>query len=98
MTRGALTARFAVLVSEFKLRPWEIADLTPRQVAEVYFHPRDKHGAVQLPEVAPAEGDPAARLGQLLALAPALGLPAAQVEELKRRLEALTNGDAPRAG
>jgi hypothetical protein len=28
----------------FNLRPWEVARLTDRQIAELYFHPRDEQG------------------------------------------------------
>lgn len=31
------------------LRPWEIARLTERQIAEFYFHPRDEHGVLKYP-------------------------------------------------
>lgn len=95
MARGALTAKYAVLVSEFGLKPWEIAQLTPRQIHEVYLHPRDADGVIKVPvAVEKSATDPRARLLQLLALAPVMNLPAEQVAELKRRLEALDNGDA----
>ncbi len=39
----------AALADKFGLRPWEIARLTPRQEAELYFHPRDKEGNLKVP-------------------------------------------------
>ncbi|AWM40307.1 hypothetical protein GobsT_12240 [Gemmata obscuriglobus] len=93
-TPGALTARYAVLVNVHRLRMHEVLDLTPRQVHELYFHPRDRDGAIQLPEGAGDEpADRTARLAQLIALGPALGVPPEQIEELKRRLGAVTDGD-----
>ncbi len=80
-------------MSEFKVPLGEIYDLSPRQVKEIYFHARDKDGAIQVPEGSPGiPGDPRARLQQLLAIAPALGVSAEQLDELKRRLEALNSG------
>ena len=90
MTRGALTARFAVLVSEFKLTLPQIYDLTPRQIEEIYFHPRDPDGGIKAPSEAAVPADPVAKLQQLLGLAAALKLPAEQVEKIKQRIEAAT--------
>lgn len=89
-TPGAIRARYAVLVSEFKLTLDEIYDLTPRQIAEIYFHPRDKHGAIIPPEGdAPPPVDPVARLEQLLALRDLFKFSDEQAAEIRRRLEAL---------
>ncbi|AMV25524.1 hypothetical protein VT84_14090 [Gemmata sp. SH-PL17] len=78
-------------MSEFKLTLPQICDLTPRQIHDVYFHPRDKDGAINGP-AAPQAADPRIKLLQLLALAPALGIKPEKVEEIKRRLESLNNG------
>lgn len=85
-----------MLVSEFGLRPDQIYDLTPRQIQTVYFHARDKDGAIVAPEGAapPVPADPRGRLEHLLALAPVLGIPADQVKLLKAKLEALNSGNA----
>lgn len=40
--------RFAVL-AERGLREWEIAQLSDRYIDEIYFHPRDEHGALIAP-------------------------------------------------
>ncbi|QJW98692.1 hypothetical protein [Frigoriglobus tundricola] len=36
-------------MDKFGLRPWEIARLTDKQIAQVYFHARDEHGALVVP-------------------------------------------------
>lgn len=38
-----------MLADKFGLRPWEIARLSERYIEEVYFHPRDEHGALIVP-------------------------------------------------
>lgn len=50
-TLGVLRAKYAILAEKFGLRPWELQKLTPRQIYEIYFHPRDKDGFVILPTV-----------------------------------------------
>ena len=46
-----------MLVDKFGLRPWEIARLTDRQIAEVYFHARDEHGALVAPSRTPDKSE-----------------------------------------
>jgi hypothetical protein len=43
-------AAFAKLIDHFHLRPWEIRKLTDRQIQELYFHPRDDQGEIELPD------------------------------------------------
>lgn len=55
-----LKAKYAILIDKFNLRPWEIGRLTPRQVEELYFHPRDKDGQIKITGEAQPQGfDPA---------------------------------------
>lgn len=49
MRVGFVTAKFAALVDKFNLDPTQYAALTDRQLHEVYFHPRTKEGAIELP-------------------------------------------------
>lgn len=46
-TKGVLTAKFALLAEHHRLRVHEILQLTPKQVDKIYFHPRDKQGAIK---------------------------------------------------
>lgn len=95
-TPGLLTAKYAALVSDFGLRMHEIYDLTPRQIAEVYFHPRTSDGSIKVPELPLAAG--ADRLSQLFAFASAVGMTVTpeQRAELTRRLEARPHGEPDR--
>jgi hypothetical protein len=43
----------------FHLRPWEIERLDPRQIRNVYFHPRDDKGELERRHQAPAPDGPA---------------------------------------
>lgn len=61
---GALTAKYAVLATEYGLHLDEILGLSPRQREEVYFHPRKEDGTIK----APATAAPGSKLQQLLAL------------------------------
>lgn len=47
---SATRATYAQLVDHFHLTPAEIGELTDRQIAQLYFHPRDKDGAIRRPE------------------------------------------------
>ena len=49
MTVGLVRAKFAVLADHYHLTLDQIADLTDRQISEVYFHARTKEGAVEIP-------------------------------------------------
>ncbi|HEY1188105.1 MAG TPA: hypothetical protein VGE74_10635 [Gemmata sp.] len=95
MAPGTLTAQFAVLVSEYHLTLPEIYALTPRQIHEVYFHPRDEHGGVKMPAGTAPVRTRADGLAQLLALAPMLKVSPGDVERLKRELEATRGGTRP---
>lgn len=53
VARGRMTALVASLVTNFHLKPWEIARLTWRQIAEVYFHDRDENGDIKIPDTTP---------------------------------------------
>ena len=89
-----MTARYAILVNDHGRTMEQVYNLTPRQIHELYFHPRDENGGIKLPDLAAeAEMNPADRLAQLIAMAPNMNDPPEQIEALKRRLEALTNGD-----
>ena len=46
---GIVTARIAVLVDHYHLSLREIADLTDRQIKDIYFHARTKEGTIDLP-------------------------------------------------
>lgn len=48
-----MTALVASLVANFHLKPWEIARLTWRQIAEIYFHDRDENGDIKIPDSTP---------------------------------------------
>lgn len=70
----------------FNLRPWEIARLTDRQISELYFHPRDKHGRlveqVELP--GEDEGEQLSLEQQrtlLFSVGRAMGVPEAQLQK-----------------
>jgi len=43
-------AMYAMLLDKFHVTPGEVALLTDRQIYDYYFHPRDKHGAIKIPE------------------------------------------------
>lgn len=92
---GVLTAKYAKLASHFGLKLHEIYDLTPRQIEEVYFHPRDQDGEIVVPKPKTVTANAAARLQQLLDMATAghVKLPPDIKAELKRRLEAELNGN-----
>lgn len=47
--QGLTKARIAILTDRFHLTPRDILQLTDRQMIEVYFHERDKDGAIKVP-------------------------------------------------
>jgi hypothetical protein len=65
-TRGLTRARIAILVDRFHLTPRDIGQLTDRMIHQVYFHERDKDGAIKVPIVVPepamSEDEKAAQL------------------------------------
>lgn len=77
-------------MKEFGLKLHEIYELSPRQIAEVYFHPRDKDGAVVVPEpttpIAPPSGP--GRYQQLLEMIRGglVKATAEQIAELQKRV------------
>lgn len=84
-----------MLACEFKVPLATIYDLSPRQIHEVYFHPRDDKGAIKVPEGSnPGVVDPRAKLLQLIAMAPQWKFPPEQVEKLKQRLAELDSGNS----
>lgn len=52
-TAGLTTARMAILVDRFHLTPEQIGRLTDRQIAGLYFHPRDRDGSIKIPITVP---------------------------------------------
>lgn len=48
---GLIRARFAVLADHYHLTMPEIAALTDRQIAEIYFHARDDKGMIKVPVI-----------------------------------------------
>lgn len=57
-----------------RLRPWEIARLTDRQVLNLYLHPRDEQGRV-VPKVRTDRLDAEEALAAALDMAQTLGVP-----------------------
>ncbi|VTR93205.1 unnamed protein product [Gemmata massiliana] len=51
---GALTFKWAALMEKFRLTPAQIGALTDYQIDSLYFHARDKTGALVPPEGPPA--------------------------------------------
>lgn len=57
-----------MLVKECRLTLPEIYDLTPRQIEDIYLHPRDEEGNIKMPTAEPKSitpPDDASRLGKL---------------------------------
>ncbi|MBP3956330.1 hypothetical protein J8F10_13650 [Gemmata sp. G18] len=50
---GVLTFKWAALVEKFRLTPAQIGALTDYQIDALYFHARDKTGALVAPEGPP---------------------------------------------
>ncbi len=71
-------------MDHFGLRPWEIARLTPVQIAELYFHLRDEDGAMKIPETKTAPERPLTaqeHVARFRSQARALELPADKIEK-----------------
>lgn len=82
------------MACEFKVPLATIYDLSPRQIHDVYFHPRDDKGAIQMPvAVENSAPDPRAKLQQLLAMAPQWKFPPEQVEKLKQKIAEFDSGN-----
>ncbi len=87
--RGLLTSKYAMAV-ELGMPLEALYDLTPRQIHEIYLHPRDETGAIKLPKsAATGPTDPRAILLGLLNRAPELRLKPEDVAKIKQRLVAL---------
>ncbi len=73
------------MLAERGLKLHEILELSPRQIASVYFHPRKEDGTVVAPE---AQSTGVGRLHQLMGLIDAgmVKCDPEQVAELKRRI------------
>ena len=74
----------------------DIYDLTPRQIQDVYLHPRDDEGAIKMPAPQPAPVDRLAAHYKVLALVEAgmAKVTPEQLVELKRRIQELEHGNA----
>jgi hypothetical protein len=98
-TPGRLTALYALLVKEYHLTLDQIHDLTPRQIEEIYLHPRDDEGAIQMPTSAPAAPRPSDHIAilqrtlDLIANGHATADPET-LEKLKDRIKGLQNGQS----
>lgn len=103
---GRLTALYAILVKEYHLTLPDIYDLTPRQIQDVYLHPRDDKGMIQMPaeatatQVEAAPASPADRLAKLYRIQAMLtaGFAKATPEataELDRRIKELEQHGQP---
>lgn len=62
---GSILYRWAVLIAKFRCTPADIAGLTDAQIDELYFHARDKDGALIEPEPPPAAQGPPTRESRL---------------------------------
>lgn len=75
-----------LLGQPFHLTLDDIAKLTDRQIVDLYFHKRDKHGVVEpegyLPDSTPMQEDLS-----MMTLGKALGIPSDKLKELKRRAD-----------
>lgn len=85
-------------MDRFRLKPFEIENMTDRQIQEVYFHPREKDGTITTPTpVAEAKADEPiteeSMYRDLLTLKGA-GLPESEYERLRQEVWAKYHGEA----
>lgn len=88
---GTVTALYAALcTSGNDVTPDGILRLTPRQIHEIYQHPRDKDGKVIVPEQPTAPEAPSleGQLARIHAMAQLFKLPADQVRQAEAVLRA----------
>lgn len=98
-TPGRIKALYAVLVKEFHLTLDDIYDLTPRQIEDIYLHPRDDEGGIIMPTSAPkakGEADHLAimqRTLDMIAAGHAVATPEV-VAKIKERIKRITDGQS----
>lgn len=52
--KARIKAQAAAILDHFKLTLAEYAQLTDRQIQDLYFHARDEHGGIKTPDPEPA--------------------------------------------
>lgn len=89
LTPGTVTALYAALSSN-GVTPDSILRLTPRQIHDIYQHPRDEEGRVIVPKQPMATEAPTleSQLARLSAMAQLFKLPADQVKQAESVLRA----------
>lgn len=65
---GALLYKWAALIEKFRCTPADIGGLTDAQIDMLYYHPRDKDGALKEPEAPAAPAVPPTRESRLASI------------------------------
>lgn len=77
----------SLLGEPFRLTLGEIADLTDKQIRDLYFHPRDDKGMIRIPEPVTEAADVSPEQADLILeeIAKAFKIKPEKLEELRRR-------------